>query len=207
VGFVYDDDDQSLAVAQHWGYEIVSHGIESRLSAADLEPLGPVPSGLRLDYIPESDLTDAQIIALDDLITRAATHPEAVELGWHIGVADYRRMFPGNVWSLIWDSEQPVALSTSQPEADNPWPILFTAVDPSYRGRGLAKLVKQNLHIRAAAAGAETFITWNEERNVDVRKLNESLGYVKTGGEFRLKRPPRVADSDDATAEATSAEQ
>ena len=66
--------------------------------------------------------------------------------------------------------------------------MAYTGVDPAFRGRGLARLVKHRAHLEAHAAGATAAYTNNEERNTGIRRLNAELGYVVESGTYRLQR-------------------
>ena len=52
---VFDDDQRSLAVARHWGFEIEKHAIESSLALADVAslPQSPLPPGVTLHEVPD----------------------------------------------------------------------------------------------------------------------------------------------------------
>jgi GNAT superfamily N-acetyltransferase len=88
--------------------------------------------------------------------------------------------------------DEPVAACIAAPRSGSSWVVGFTVVDPEHRGQGLARIVKQQLHVAAVALGASDFATRNEDRNVGIRSLNASLGYEKIGGEFRLKREAKT---------------
>jgi GNAT superfamily N-acetyltransferase len=68
--------------------------------------------------------------------------------------------------------------------------VLFTGVEPSARRRGLGRLVKEHAHAEAHARGARSLVTDNDERNVAVVALNESMGYRRAGGEWSMVRAP-----------------
>ena len=66
--------------------------------------------------------------------------------------------------------------------------LAYTGVDPAQRGRGLARLVKEQVHARAAALGLPWLMTDNEENNAGIRHVNDQLGYRRTHGVYRLRR-------------------
>jgi GNAT superfamily N-acetyltransferase len=192
-GFIWDSDVTSLRAAQNWGFAITSHAIESHLAAKDADLTEPAAPGYRLQFADDAELTDTDATALDEMMARSSTHPEAVELGWNLATADYRKLFHGLLWSIVWDGPRVVAMANTHPQHDADWSILFTSTDPDYRGRGLARVAKQLLHRNGFARGASGFATWNEERNEGIRALNRSMGYVATAGEYRLKREATAA--------------
>src|SRR5262245_11456477 len=56
-GVVMDDDERSLAVAEHWGYSRFQHGITSRFDLVDL-PEPRLDAGLELESNPELTFDD-----------------------------------------------------------------------------------------------------------------------------------------------------
>jgi GNAT superfamily N-acetyltransferase len=191
--WVSDDIERDLAVAQHWGYEITSHGIESLLARDKVGPATDSPSGYTAMTMSDSDVDAKLERQLDALMLRGSTHPEAVDLGWTVTVSELRGYSSENLWSLVLYQGEPVAVCVAAPRTGASWVVAFTVVDPIHRGRDLARIVKQHLHVQAVALGASDFATRNEERNVAIRALNASMGYIKIGGEYRLKREVSVS--------------
>ncbi len=64
----------------------------------------------------------------------------------------------------------------------------YTGVDPRFRGRGLGRLVKEDVHHRAAAPRHPALGTDNEEHNDGIRRLNAELGYQVTYGVYRMRQ-------------------
>jgi GNAT superfamily N-acetyltransferase len=124
------------------------------------------------------------------VLSESETHPEAVELGWRHTVPDFERMFPSIVWVLVEEEGVPVAVASMQRQDDEAWLVVYTGVMPSHRGRGLARLVKEQLHALAASRGARALVTDNEARNTGILAVNRALGYQRIGGELRLIRTP-----------------
>lgn len=183
-----DDDPVGLAVAQHWGFQVVSHAIRSRYDVRH----DPAPArGNRSPYTFR--VIDARSPAADrtwlaPLIRKSDTSPESVDLGWHATLADLETMFPNIVWVVIEDQGLPLAAASAAPRTDEAWLVIYTGVLPDHRREGLARLAKQQLHTVVAERGATTLTTENEARNSGIRALNASLGYEVVGGEIRLRR-------------------
>ena len=57
----------------------------------------------------------------------------------------------------------------------------LTAVLRGWRGRGIARALKQTALAFAAANGVQNIYTWTQTGNDDMRALNERLGYVYRG--------------------------
>ena len=187
-----DDDDRSVAVAQHWGFQIVSHAVRSRF---DLRPTSPYPHhalgrGRRVRVIDGASSASDKAW-LGPLVAESDTSPEAVELGWHSTVDDFERMFPGIVWVVIEEDGRPVAAASATPHDGDAWLLIYTGVLPDHRRQGLARLAKMHLHATVAERGGVSLTTDNEARNTAILELNASLGYERVGGEIRLRREPQ----------------
>lgn len=70
--------------------------------------------------------------------------------------------------------------------AEGAFYVAYSGVDPAYRGRGLAALVKQHAAVEAQAAGATEALTNNEEHNTGIRRINAELGFRVTSGTWRM---------------------
>ena len=57
----------------------------------------------------------------------------------------------------------------------------MTGVKRAWRGRGIARALKQAQIAWAKNAGYERLDTRNEERNAPIRKLNAEFGYERSG--------------------------
>jgi GNAT superfamily N-acetyltransferase len=66
----------------------------------------------------------------------------------------------------------------------------MTGVRRSWRGRGVARALKQAQIAWAKRAGYEVLETANEERNEPIRRLNADLGYRLAPGRIVLEGPP-----------------
>ena len=66
----------------------------------------------------------------------------------------------------------------------------MTAVRRDWRGRGVARALKQAQIAWAKRAGFEVLETSNEERNEPIRRLNAELGYRLAPGRILLEGPP-----------------
>jgi GNAT superfamily N-acetyltransferase len=66
----------------------------------------------------------------------------------------------------------------------------MTAVRRDWRGRGVARALKQAQIAWAKRAGFEVLETNNEERNEPIRRLNAKLGYRLAPGRIVLEGPP-----------------
>jgi GNAT superfamily N-acetyltransferase len=182
-----DHDERSLAVARHWGFEILGHGVESVL-VLEGRPPNPV---LALGVDQASVRADATIREgwdLDAFLATVGDFPESAVYGNTLSNAGLLRMAPEAVWVLLADEGGILAATALDPRDGGEWYVLFTGSTPRARGRGLARAVKQAAHRLAYDAGARAVRTTNEERNERMRALNDAMGYAKVSGDVRLLR-------------------
>ena len=178
---------RALAVARHWGFGLVEHSIESELALDDLpEPVLPV--GVTLEEAPDFGFEDRD--AVEAMLLRSQTNPEAQQ-GW---VFDLQKLA-----SFVTSKEVPICVLarvdgapagiTVGAVAEGVLSIAYSGVDPTLRGRGLMRIIKQQAHRAAARAGATVSRTNNEEHNVGIRRVNAELGYVVRSGVYRMSAP------------------
>ena len=180
-------DPESLAIVQSWGFEVVSHGIDSVLGLAD-RPEGPgLPSGCRLEHVAGPSIL-ARAAEIDAFLAQVGDFPEVELLGTRLTAGILRTYNPDAEWLLLLDEGGIVAATAIEPRADGDWYVDFTGVLPRARGRGLAASIKTAAHAMAERRGARRVRTTNEERNARVRALNARLGYRPDGGDIRLLR-------------------
>jgi len=182
-----DGDARSRAVAEHWGFEVWSHSVPSRLDLARVPPEPvPLPAGHELVVGSLSDLRVAGYDP-DALLSVASTHPESRLMG-QMRAEELETAVP-LLWVLDVAGGAPLALSCVVPAASGPWLIPFTCVHPAHRHQGLARLVKDRLHREVAARGGDIVKTLNEAGNAGMRRLNAAMGYEHDGrGVVRLRR-------------------
>ena len=175
------DDPGSLAFAERFGAVEVDRQIEQVRDVAE-EPAPVVPDWLEI--VSVADRPELWGAAYDPLAQQAfadmATYrpvlvtPEQWEREW---LAWPEGMFIGLVGGevvgcagLERDDDQPL-------RAEN----ALTAVLRGWRGRGIARALKQTALAFAAANGVRSIYTWTQTGNEDMRALNEHLGYVYRG--------------------------
>jgi GNAT superfamily N-acetyltransferase len=183
---VDDTDDESLAVVQGQGFEVVQHAIESELGLSDL-PEPPQLPGVTFEDVSALEFPDED--AVEAMLLDSQTNPEAVE-GFSAGIDDFRRTAVGvqrPVSGLARVDGAPAAIVIGEVDGAE-LGIAYTGVGRAFRGRGLAFALKQYTHRLAADAGATVCRTTNEEQNSGIRAVNARLGYRVVGGHFRVRR-------------------
>jgi GNAT superfamily N-acetyltransferase len=190
---VHDDDPDALAVAQHWGFEVVQRSISSRVDLAGATSPQP-PPGVTLEDCDRLDFEGEDAVAFDAMLTASQTNPEAESSHLMTRAEMQHWIDPGEtpVACLARVDGHPAALVygivvKATGEKPGEGGVAYTGVDPAYRGRGLGRLVKEQLHARAAQLGIPWLMTDNEENNAGIRHVNEQMGYVKTHGVYRLR--------------------
>jgi GNAT superfamily N-acetyltransferase len=185
---VFDDDERGLAVAEHWGFEVTQRSIASTLlleAGSGPEP----PEGVVLE--PSDDLVFTDEDAVEAMFAASQTNPEATTS--HVMTLGEIReyVFPGErpLGCLARVGGVPAALTFVIVAPDGKTGnVVYTGVDPRFRGRGLGKLVKHEVQHRARSWGVERFVTENEENNHGIRALNADMGYVVLWGVYRMRR-------------------
>lgn len=182
-----DHDEHSLAIARHWGFEVLGHGIDSVLDL-DVRPPDPVlPEGVLARVVTGADVATSGL-DVDGFLGQVGDYPEVEIYGSRITNDILLQMAPDLVWVLLVDAEGILAVSSLMPMEEGPWYIGFTGSAPRARGRGTARAAKQAAHRYAFDSGARAIRTTNEERNERMRALNASMGYAKVSGDLRLIR-------------------
>jgi GNAT superfamily N-acetyltransferase len=185
-----DKDPRAVAVAQAWGFEVISHGIDSRLALAPGGPAPAVPDGTLLRVVAAAEVA-ADGVDLDGMIAQAGDYPEAELLGYATTNAGLMAAAPDLLWFLLEDDQGLLAASGAVPRPEGDWYVMFSVTAPRARGRGLARAAKEQLHHWAAEHGAPGVQTTNDVSNARIRALNASMGYVPISGDVRLlRRPP-----------------
>jgi mycothiol synthase len=173
------EDEGSLAFAERFGFRQDDGQVEQVRTIGDIEEEPRVPDGVKLVTLAErpelaaalySDLAvdafkDIPVspplqVSREDWDREWAAPPEgsfvAVAGGEIVGSA-----------GLIRDLDRPDRAEHS-----------LTAVRRDWRGRGVAKALKQATIAWAAANGVRELYTWTQRGNESMQRLNERLGYV-----------------------------
>jgi GNAT superfamily N-acetyltransferase len=173
------DDDGSLAFAERFGFRETSRQVEQvrKIRANEAEPR--VPDGIRLVSLaerPELRLRTYHELALqafEDMptpspISITAEQWEREWITWPEGsfVALAGEEIVGCA-GLIRDDDRPDRAENS-----------LTAVRRDWRGRGLARALKERTIAWAAENGPREIYTWTQTGNENMRVVNERLGYV-----------------------------
>lgn len=174
------DDAHTLAVLDHWGWRTLQTSVTSELPLDDLPDL-LLPPEVSVEV--SNGLTFADEPAVEAMLEASQTNPERAHNG-PMTLAQLRGwLSPGGsdtpLGLVLRVDGRPAAISFGIIGGDLVQ-LVYTGVDPTFRGRGLARLLKQAAHAAAREAGANVAVTNNEEGNTGIRHVNEQLGYRRT---------------------------
>ena len=182
------DDDHTLAVLDHWGWQTMQTSVTSELPLDDLPDL-VLPPDVSVEV--SNGLTFADETAVEAMLNASQTNPERAHNG-AMTLAQLRGwLSPGGddtpLGLVLRVDGRPAALSFGI-IGSGLVQLVYTGVDPTFRGRGLARLLKQAAHAAAREAGASVAVTNNEEGNTGIRHVNDQLGYRRTSAVVWLRR-------------------
>lgn len=188
------DDDGSRAFAEHFGFREIDRQVEQLKRLRD-EPLPPpVAEGLEIVTIAERpDLLEAAYpLALEGYADLATERPATISKeNW---LREEATLAAGSFVALA-DGE--VAGYSGLMRHDDPGTAEdgLTVVRRDWRRRGLAAYLKRMELGWAAANGFRQVVTWTQQGNEGMRRLNERLGYeyravsVVMAAQLPLPRP------------------
>ncbi len=193
------EDESSLAFAERFGFEEVGRQVEQVRTIAGREPWPRVPEGIEMVSLAERP--DLFPRTYGELALEAfGDMPTAGRL--NVSLEDWEREW------VTWPEGSFVALAARVPpgegapgdeivgcagllrDEDRPDRAehALTAVRRDWRGRGLARTLKETTIAWAAAEGLRELYTWTQEGNESMRAVNERLGYVTRGFAVNVRR-------------------
>ena len=173
------DDEGSLAFAARFGFSETGRQVEQVREVRADEPRPHVPDGVELVSLAERpDLfrrtyDELALQAFEDMPTPVTVSitPEIWEREWVSWPEGSFVALAGDELvgcaGLIRDLDQPTRAENS-----------LTAVRRDWRGRGLARALKETVISWASANGLTELYTWTQTGNENMRAVNERLGYV-----------------------------
>jgi GNAT superfamily N-acetyltransferase len=183
------EDEGSLAFADRFGFREADRQIE-QVRGIGAEPWPEVPDGIRVVAVadrPEVWPAAFDSFGLEAIADMATDRPvlvtaETWEREW---LASPEAMF------VALAGDEVVACAGLELDADHPDRAehAFTAVARGWRRRGLASMLKRMSLAYAATHGIREVYTWTQVHNVEMRALNERLGYVERGVSITVRAP------------------
>ncbi|MBT2438980.1 GNAT family N-acetyltransferase [Streptomyces sp. ISL-36] len=187
------DEPAYRAFAARHGYapRRSAHFLRLDLTAAALPPLQEVPAGVELRTAADFAADPRPLFVLDALTTADEPGDVGAEL------TDYEHWLATTWNHPLFDREltvvalvdgRPAAFSAAQTDGRGRYSTAMTGTDPAFRGRGLAKLVKNHSLHRARAAGCTEAFTGNDAGNEPMLAINTWFGYAICATEVRHVR-------------------
>jgi mycothiol synthase len=184
------EDEGSLAFAGRFGFAETGRQVEQVRAIRADEPQPRVPDGITLVSLAERpDLfrrtyDELALQAFDDMPTPVTISitPEIWEREWITWPEGSFVALAGDELvgcaGLIRDEDQPQRAENS-----------LTAVRRDWRGRGLARVLKETVIAWASANGLTELYTWTQTGNENMRAVNEKLGYVTRDVAISVRAP------------------
>lgn len=176
------EETESLAFAERFGFRETDRQVEQMRPIAADEPAPPAVPGIEIVSLAgRKDLADR----IFDELAREAVKDFAVDRPIEIDAEAWKTEWLRDTSTcfVALDDGAIVGLAGFELDADRPdrGENALTAVRRDHRGRGIARALKLAAIRLAAEQGLTELCTWTQERNVPMRRLNSSLGYVDRG--------------------------
>jgi mycothiol synthase len=184
------DDEGSLAFATRFGFHEVGRHVEQVRELRSTEEEPRVPEGVEIVSLAEQPELRARtyhelaLQAFDDMPTPlpVSITPELWEREWitwpegsFVALAGHEIV---GCAGLVRDDDRPDRAENS-----------LTAVRRDWRGRGIARALKQTTIAWAAANGLGEIYTWTQTGNENMRAVNEKLGYLTRNVSINVRAP------------------
>lgn len=177
VAHVDGHDQGSIAFAHRFGFEEVDRQVEQVRVLRDEQEPPPLPDGVEAVTIAERPelLAEAYGLALEGFADMATDRPATISRDdW---LRDEATLPEGSFVGL---ADGGIVAYSGLCRHDNPGVTEdgLTVVRREWRRRGLAGALKRRELGWAAANGFREVVTWTQDGNEGMRRVNESLGYV-----------------------------
>ncbi|MFF8840056.1 GNAT family N-acetyltransferase [Streptomyces sp. NPDC015130] len=187
------DEPRNRAWAERRGYapSRSAYFLRLDLAAAELPPLQAPPTGVEL-RTAEDFASDPRVLFELDAVTTA---DEPGDVGAELD--DYAHwlettwnhpLFDRVLTTVAVVDGVPAAFSAARTDGRGRYATGMTGTAPAFRGRGLAKLVKNDSLHRARAAGCVEAFTGNDAGNGPMLAINKWFGYEIGAVEVRHVR-------------------
>ncbi|MFF9067669.1 GNAT family N-acetyltransferase [Streptomyces sp. NPDC014891] len=187
------DAPENLAWAERRGYapSRSAYFLRLDLTAAELPPLQAPPAGVELLTAEDFSADPRPLFELDALTTADEPGDVGAELDdyahW-LATTWEHPLFDRALTTVAVVDDVPAAFTAAQTDGLGRYNTGMTGTAPAYRGRGLAKLVKNTSLHRARAAGRTEALTGNDTGNAPMLAINEWFGYQVAAREVRHVR-------------------
>jgi len=187
------DAPDNRAFAERFGYAASrsAHFLRLDLAHGTLPPLQDLPTGVEIR--PGSDFADdpRPLFELDaeatldepsDIDTEFTDYEAWLDETWR------NPLFSPELTSVALVDGRPAAFSAARTDGGTRYGTVMTGTARAHRGRGLAKLAKNDSLHRARAAGFTEAFTGNDAGNGPMLAINKWFGYETCATEVRYVR-------------------
>lgn len=187
------DEPANRAFAERHGYgrRRSAHFLRLDLASGTLPPLSPPPPGVELRTAADFADDPRPVFELEaettsdepgDIDVEVTDYPAWVEATWEHPLLDRE------LTTVAVADGRPVAFTAAYTDGGARYATAMTGTARAFRGRGLAKLVKNASLHRARAAGITEAFTGNDTGNGPMLAVNRWLGYDRCATEVRYVR-------------------
>jgi mycothiol synthase len=182
---VSEENADGRRFAENRGYREIGRQVELVRTLGGREPAGEPPPGIEITVLTEEMRPAAYEVtkeAFADLPLPDPVPPPA----WDDWI---REEFDGPVAFAAFDGEQLIGYAALMGDPEGS--VLehgLTACLRAYRGRGIGTALKQTQIAWAAERGYRELITFTQEGNDAMRRVNEKLGYVEQPAWLMMRR-------------------
>ncbi|MFI8827980.1 GNAT family N-acetyltransferase [Streptomyces sp. NPDC053431] len=187
------DEPSHRAFAEKHGYRPSrsAYFLRLDLATAELPPLQAPPAGVELRTAADFAADPRPLFELDALTTADEPGDVAAELTdfehWLASTWNHP-LLDRELTTVVVADGRPVAFSAARTDGLGRYGSAMTGTHPGYRGRGFAKLAKNDSLHRARAAGCTEAFTGNDAKNGPMLAVNEWFGYEICAKETRHVR-------------------
>jgi GNAT superfamily N-acetyltransferase len=183
------DDAGSLAFAEHFGFAETGRQVEQVRAVATGEPWPTVPDGIevvtpaqRPELLPRL-YHELALEAFEEMPT-----PRKVEITLDQWQTEWLNWPEATFVALA--GEEVVGMAGLNHDTDRPDRAenTLTTVRRDWRGRGLARALKETATAWASEHGIREIYTWTQTGNENMRAVNERLGFVTRHTSISVRR-------------------
>lgn len=183
------DDEGALAFGSRFGFEEEGREIEQVRQVTTDEPWPALPDGISVVSIAERPellrrlYHELALDAFEDMPT-----PRKVEITAEEWESEWVT-WPEATFAAFADGEL-VGMGCLLRDVDQPQRAEngLTTVRRDFRGRGIARALKETTIAWASDRGIREIYTWTQNGNENMRAVNEKLGYVTRSVSINLRR-------------------
>jgi GNAT superfamily N-acetyltransferase len=184
------EDPGSLAFAERFGFREDGRQVEQVRTLSREEPEPSLPDGVVLVSLAERPELSSRVYmelaleAFEDIPT-----PRKISITLEQWEREWVNWPEGSFVALAGDEIVGCAgLMRDEDRADRAENML-TAVRRDWRGRGLARALKETVIVWGSANGLREIYTWTQTGNENMRAVNEKLGYVTRSVSIGVRAP------------------